>query len=143
MPSSFSNLFAGCAATALVNQFGERDSIGDLAFALYHSPTLPSGSPAKQFAGPVWTEIRFEEQPDFDGGMVRRELRTCVVRRSIVEEAGIAAFESDAWIEDPAGDPDSAWMLDEGTTEWGPVFVTFGVVRMPLLNRNECRSADV
>lgn len=142
MPSSFSNLFAGSAATAIVNQFGERDSIGDLAFALYHSPTLPAGSPAKQFAGPVWSEIRLEEVPYIDG-MVRRETRTCDVRLTETTAAGVLRFESDAWMEDPSGDPDAAWMVDEGTTLWGPVFVTFGLVREPLLNKNECRSGDV
>ena len=55
--------------------------------------------------------------------------------------AGILGFQANARIDDPSGDPDAAWVVDEVTTEWGNVFVTFGLSRTPLVRKHDSRAA--
>jgi hypothetical protein len=144
MFSDFDELFATFAAPALVEQFADRDSNGDLAKALYHSPKYPAAAAPKELVGPIWSEVRFEDVPDIEGGgYMRRETRTCQILRSELEAAHVAGFERGAWLDDPGGEAETAWMLEETTTVWGEVFVTFGLVRIPLVTKNELRSAAV
>ena len=140
MPSTFESTFAEYAAPALVEMFAARDSNGDLLIANYYQPGLNAGAPPLQLADPIWSSIRFEDVPDISGGYVRRETRTCQVLRSVVDAAGVPGFEANALIDDPSGEPDAAWVVDEATTTWGEVFVVFGLVRIPLVRKNECRA---
>ncbi len=144
MPSTFEAKFASFAAASLAEQFGDRDDAGALTTASYHSPAVSPDAAAYSLASPIWSSVRFEDVIDpVDGGLVRRETRTCHVLRSAVDAAGIEGFEMGAWIEDPDGDEDSAWELSEAATVWGEAFVTFGLVRMPLVRRGEQRRAAV
>lgn len=143
MPSSFESAFAEYAAPALVELFGARDSNGDATAAKYYPPGQPPGAPPLELANPIWLPARrFEDVPDLNsGGYKRRETWSVQLLRSVVDEAGIGGFQAGARLDDPSGEPDAVWVVDEATTTWGEVFVVFGLVRIPLVRKQECRAA--
>jgi hypothetical protein len=139
--NEFKQLARTHAAPSLMQQFGDRDGNGVLQSAKYHPPYAQPGSPAIELSGAIWSDVRFEDLPDIEsGGIMRREARTCRVMRSELDARGIDGFEFNAWVEDPSGDPDAGWTLEESTTVWGEVFVTLGLVRIPLVRKGEQRA---
>lgn len=66
-----------------------------------------------------------------DVGISRRETRTMRIDAALLAQAGITGYQSQAVVT-INGEP---WQCDEGSTVWGQVFVTLGLVRQPLIRK--------
>lgn len=134
--STFAQMFERCTPL-LMQQFGERDEFGDAKTLLYFDPTQPAGSPPHTLAY-IMSEITL--QPVADGESMELSVKEAMqadVPTADMVSVGIERIQPNAIVSVDGQE----WSVDEATSEWSPEFVTLGLVREPLLRKNECRAA--
>lgn len=134
--STFESMFDRCTQL-LMEQFAERDANGDFKQLRYFDPTRPAGSEPYQWPY-IISEATFQPVPDQAAlEMSLKESLQLNVPTSELVAVGIERLQVDAVIEVNG----TEWNIDEATSEWSPELVTFGLLREPLITKNECRAA--
>ncbi len=126
------------AADVLADSWSEANEYGDPIKLKYIDPRYPTMPPYE------WPAVVGEEtfQPVFDNATGDTSLQRHLlvdVRTPVVLASGVTALQPLALFEWNG----EQWSLDQATSEWTEEFVTFGLVRQPLVTKNELRRADV
>jgi hypothetical protein len=106
----------------------------------YRSPTRPADAEPYEFPCILGVEAFAPVHDSVMGTFAVRISRTADVPTALLLAKNINEFEPHARFS--AGGYDD-WTLDEAESNWDEAFVTFGLVREPLVNGNELRRAAV
>jgi hypothetical protein len=124
------------AAVLILDQFGERGAEGEYLRLHYRDPSIGAAEPFKwpyllgaQRFEPIYDEVTGETSV--------KELRTADVPTASVLADHVDGFNIHATFLVRGEE----WQLDEAESLWGDDFVTFGLIREPLLTKNELRRA--
>jgi hypothetical protein len=137
MPSRLSDAFDR-AADVLNDSYSEANEFGDVIPLKYFDPRYPNVPPHQWPV--VMGEIEHRPYQDIETGETGFQV-VCQaeVRTPTVVASGITGFQLDAIIEWNG----QQWSMDEAGSFWDSEFVIFGLIQIPLVSKNECRSADV
>lgn len=135
--TTFAERFREAAVPRLMDEFGARNSDGELTGISYRLPAHPEGVEPYKFPGipsPVRAEIQFTVD-----GEVRRETKSWQIETPLLTAKGILHPQRNAGVEDS----DGKWVVDAAACVWGEVFVTLALSRAPRTAGNELRSGAV